>query len=197
MRLPGPHLRGAVHLARRPRLGDPRARVGDRPRRPHRRDASGRAAHRRRARCRSAIRATIRSGRACRRPGITVVAHAGDSGYSSNGYAVDGFAAGFSGGGRWAPSIKAFAHRARRVRLPDHARVRQALRAVPGRAHRVGRERIRVPPRPVQEAALDRPQDARLLHAKIRSSRSGATCGSTRSGKTTSTRSSTSWAPTA
>ena len=40
--------------------------------------------------------------------GITVVAHAGDSGYSSNGYAVDGFAAGFSGGCRWAPSVKAF-----------------------------------------------------------------------------------------
>jgi predicted TIM-barrel fold metal-dependent hydrolase len=38
--------------------------------------------------------------------GITVVAHAGDSGYSSNGYAVDGFAAGFSGNGRWAPSVK-------------------------------------------------------------------------------------------
>jgi predicted TIM-barrel fold metal-dependent hydrolase len=40
--------------------------------------------------------------------GLTVVAHAGDSGYSSNGYANDGFAAGFSGGG-WAPSVKAFA----------------------------------------------------------------------------------------
>ncbi len=39
--------------------------------------------------------------------GITVVVHAGDSGYSSNGYAVDGFAAGFSGRGRWAPSVKA------------------------------------------------------------------------------------------
>jgi predicted TIM-barrel fold metal-dependent hydrolase len=39
--------------------------------------------------------------------GITVVVHAGDSGYSSNGYAVDGFAAAF-GGGRWAPSVKAF-----------------------------------------------------------------------------------------
>jgi predicted TIM-barrel fold metal-dependent hydrolase len=38
--------------------------------------------------------------------GITVVAHAGDSGYTSNGYAADGFAAGFSGNGRWAPSIK-------------------------------------------------------------------------------------------
>jgi predicted TIM-barrel fold metal-dependent hydrolase len=40
--------------------------------------------------------------------GITVVAHAGDSGHSSNGYANDGFAAAF-GGGRWAPTIKAFA----------------------------------------------------------------------------------------
>jgi predicted TIM-barrel fold metal-dependent hydrolase len=41
--------------------------------------------------------------------GITVVAHAGDSGYKSNGYAADGFSAAFSDGGRWAPSIKAFA----------------------------------------------------------------------------------------
>ncbi len=39
--------------------------------------------------------------------GITVVVHAGDSGYSSNGYAVDGFAAAFSGG-QWRPSIKSF-----------------------------------------------------------------------------------------
>ncbi|HEX5095434.1 MAG TPA: amidohydrolase family protein [Acidimicrobiia bacterium] len=39
--------------------------------------------------------------------GITVVAHAGDSGYTSNGYARDGFSAAFSGG-RWAPSIKSF-----------------------------------------------------------------------------------------
>jgi predicted TIM-barrel fold metal-dependent hydrolase len=41
--------------------------------------------------------------------GITVVAHAGDSGYSSNGYAADGFSAAFAGGGRWAPTIKSFA----------------------------------------------------------------------------------------
>ena len=39
--------------------------------------------------------------------GITVVVHAADSGISSNGYAVDGFAATFSGG--WKPSIKSFA----------------------------------------------------------------------------------------
>jgi predicted TIM-barrel fold metal-dependent hydrolase len=40
--------------------------------------------------------------------GITVVVHAGDSGVSSEGYAVDGFAATFSGGG-FAPSLKNFA----------------------------------------------------------------------------------------
>ncbi len=38
--------------------------------------------------------------------GITVVVHAGDSGYSSNGYALDGFAAGFTGTGTWRPNIK-------------------------------------------------------------------------------------------
>jgi predicted TIM-barrel fold metal-dependent hydrolase len=39
--------------------------------------------------------------------GITVVLHAGDGGVSSNGFAVDGFAATF--GGSWKPSIKSFA----------------------------------------------------------------------------------------
>jgi predicted TIM-barrel fold metal-dependent hydrolase len=39
--------------------------------------------------------------------GITVVVHAGDSGQSSNGYAVDGFAASFRSGG-FGPSIKSF-----------------------------------------------------------------------------------------
>ncbi|MCU1430750.1 MAG: putative TIM-barrel fold metal-dependent hydrolase [Actinomycetia bacterium] len=39
--------------------------------------------------------------------GISVVVHAGDSGYSSNGYALDGFAAGFAGG-TWRPNIKSF-----------------------------------------------------------------------------------------
>ncbi|MGH9051321.1 MAG: amidohydrolase family protein [Acidimicrobiia bacterium] len=39
--------------------------------------------------------------------GITVVVHAGDSGYSSQGYAKDGFAATFEGGNR--PSIKLLA----------------------------------------------------------------------------------------
>ena len=40
--------------------------------------------------------------------GVTVVIHAGDSGYSSNGYADDSFSAQFSGGG-WKPTIKSFA----------------------------------------------------------------------------------------
>lgn len=40
--------------------------------------------------------------------GLTVVIHAGDSGYSSNGYADDSFSAQFSGG-KWKPSIKSFA----------------------------------------------------------------------------------------
>ncbi len=39
--------------------------------------------------------------------GITVVVHAGDSGYSSNGYADDGFSSAFGGG--FKPSVKAFA----------------------------------------------------------------------------------------
>jgi predicted TIM-barrel fold metal-dependent hydrolase len=39
--------------------------------------------------------------------GVTVVVHAGDSGYTTHGYARDGFGAGFDGGG-WRPSIKAF-----------------------------------------------------------------------------------------
>lgn len=41
--------------------------------------------------------------------GVTVVVHAGDSGYSTNGYASDGFVGGFgSGRSSWKPSIKAF-----------------------------------------------------------------------------------------
>ena len=82
LQLPRPHLRGAVPHAGRHGLGDARARVGDRPGRPHRRDAAGRGVHRRRPACPVAIRGSIRSGRGCSEAGITVVAHAGDSGYS-------------------------------------------------------------------------------------------------------------------
>jgi predicted TIM-barrel fold metal-dependent hydrolase len=41
--------------------------------------------------------------------GVTVVVHAGDSGYSSQGYARDGFAATFGGEGAGRPSIKLLA----------------------------------------------------------------------------------------
>jgi predicted TIM-barrel fold metal-dependent hydrolase len=37
--------------------------------------------------------------------GVTVVVHAGDSGYANNGYAPDGFSASFDGGG-WKPTVK-------------------------------------------------------------------------------------------
>jgi predicted TIM-barrel fold metal-dependent hydrolase len=40
--------------------------------------------------------------------GIAMVVHAGDSGYSSQGYANDTFGAGF-GGGSWKPSVRSFA----------------------------------------------------------------------------------------
>jgi predicted TIM-barrel fold metal-dependent hydrolase len=39
--------------------------------------------------------------------GLTLVVHAGDSGVTSDGYAVDGFAANFAAGG-WRPTIKQF-----------------------------------------------------------------------------------------
>ena len=47
--------------------------------------------------------------------------------------------------GRWKPSIKAFDDRARHHGLPASARLRQALRPLPERADRLGRERRRLP----------------------------------------------------
>ena len=64
LRLPGPDLRRALPHARRPGLGDPRARVGDRPRRAHDRDAPGGAVHAATVRARPATPSSIRSGRA-------------------------------------------------------------------------------------------------------------------------------------
>ena len=58
--------------------------------------------------------------------GITVVVHAGDSGYSSQGYADDRFTAQFSGG--WSPSVRMFAIERAALRLPAHAEPRQAVR---------------------------------------------------------------------
>ena len=129
--------------------------------------------------------------------GITVVVHAGDSGYSSQGYAKDDRSRPAFQGGGWQPSVRTFAIERAAYDFLITLVVRQAVRAVPEPAHRVGRERLGVPPRPVQEAALDRAQDARLLRRGPGARASASTCGSTRSGRTTSTRSSTSWAPTA
>ena len=96
--------------------------------------------------------------------GITVVVHAADSGISSNGYAVDGFGATFSGG--WKPSIKSFAiEQAIRDYLLT-ADLREPFRAVPQPAHRLHRERGRVPARGHQEDPVDGQQDAGLLEAR-------------------------------
>ena len=87
--------------------------------------------------------------------GVTVVVHAGDSGVSSDGYAVDGFAATFSGG--YAPSLKNFAiEKAVHDYLLSMV-LGQPLQEVPQPAGGVGRERRRVPARPVPQAALGRP----------------------------------------
>lgn len=40
--------------------------------------------------------------------GVTVVVHAGDSGYKTNGYAADGFGSDIGAGGPWKPTIKQF-----------------------------------------------------------------------------------------
>jgi Amidohydrolase len=40
--------------------------------------------------------------------GITVVVHAGDSGYTTHGYTSDGFASGFTGNNNYVPSVKSF-----------------------------------------------------------------------------------------
>ena len=196
LRLRGPDLRGAVHLARRPRLRGRGARVGavdSAPRTVCMRPAAPtddlRTAHAGRS------RTSTRSGPASNEAGITVVVHAGDSGYSLNGYAKDGFSAEFSG--RRPPEHRHDGDRARDLRLPRVADLRPALRPLPEPAGRVGRERRRVP-RPTCSGSSSRSTGrSRASSRRTRSRRSGATSGSTRSGRTTSTRSSTSWAPTA
>ena len=76
--------------------------------------------------------------------GITVVVHAGDSGQSSNGYAVDGFAANFRGGG-FGPQHQELPHRGGDPRLPPVDDALRPLQEVPEPPDRVGGERGRVP----------------------------------------------------
>ena len=101
-------------------------------------------------------------------------------------------------GRRRAPAAEhqAVRHRAGGARLPGHAGPREALRPLPQRARRLGRERLGVPGPPVPQAAAPRRGACRATSARTRWSPSAATCGSTRSGRTTSTRSSTSWGTT-
>ena len=94
--------------------------------------------------------------------GIIVVVHAGDSGQSSNGYAVDGFAANFRSGG-YGPTIKSF-----HIEEAIHdyllsMTLAGLLQEVPEPADRVGRERRRVPPRPVPQAPLAGQEDPRMV----------------------------------
>jgi predicted TIM-barrel fold metal-dependent hydrolase len=101
--------------------------------------------------------------------GITVVVHAGDSGYSSNGYAADGFAAGFSGNGRWAPSVKAFHIERAAYDFLITLVFDKLFERFPN---------VRVASVAISSASCARRRRrCRGTSPKIRSSRSGATCG--------------------
>ena len=91
------------------------------------------------------------------------------------------------------PSDPLLRHRAGHPRLPPHPHLREPLRTVPQPPDRLGGERCRVPPRADQEDPVDRQQDARLLEARPGRDACGVTCGSTRSGRTTSSRWPSAW----
>ena len=93
--------------------------------------------------------------------GITVVAHAGDSGYSSQGYAATASPHHSAGTGR--PSIKMLAVERADLRLPALAGLRWAVRAIPERPDRLRRERLGVPTRLVPEGAIRATQDPRRV----------------------------------
>ena len=127
--------------------------------------------------------------------GITVVAHAGDSGYGLNGYGNEGFSASFGEGAR-KPTIGFVTIERAIYDFLGVADVRQALRPLPERPRR---RRWRTAPSTSatcsRSSAPSRAR-SRATGPRTRSRRSSATCGSTRSGRTTSTRSSSTWAPT-
>ena len=131
--------------------------------------------------------------------GITVVIHAADSGYTTHGYVPGRLQ-------RRTPSRKsaigaehqALQHRARRLRLPDHA--------LPTRSSSSGFPNLRIASiengaeflaGPVPQAApVSRPPRlaGELLQGRSRACSSRSTSGSIPSGKTMSTRSNRSWA---
>ena len=109
--------------------------------------------------------------------GITVVAHAGDSGYSSNGYAVDGFAAGFSGGGRWAPTSRRSTSSGPRTTSSSRSCSTSSSSGSPTCASRRSRTARSSSRDLFNKLRSTEQQDAGLLRRRSRSSRTGATSG--------------------
>ena len=117
--------------------------------------------------------------------GITVVVHAGDSGLLVQRLRRTTGSRRTSGAAAAARRIKSFAIEQAVHDYLLSMTLAGPLRQVPEPAGRVGGERRRVPPRPVPQAALAGQEDARATSARTRSTSSAATCGSTRSGRTT------------
>ena len=157
LRLRGPHLRVAVHLARRPRRRGRgararAARLGARTvvHATRRADHDLRSAHARRSLLRPVLGAGQRGGHHRRRARgrqrllAQRVRQGGllrrvlRRGPSEHRHDVD---------------------RARDLRLPRVADLRPAVRPLPEPARRLGRERRRVPARPLPEVQVDQPQD--------------------------------------
>ena len=196
LQLPRPHLRRAVHLAGRRRLGRSRSSSG-------RSTATRASSSCARPRPRTATGQLPPTDPAfdpfwarANEAGITVVVHAGDSGYSSAGLRARTSSS--------PPGSRAEVGSRRCARSSSSApRTTSSSRSSFGKLfERFPNLRIasvengsEFLARPVQEAQVDRAQDAGLLQGRPRRDRSASTCGSTRSGRTTRTRSSTSWAP--
>ncbi len=94
--------------------------------------------------------------------GITVVAHAGDSGYGLNGYGNEGFSASFGEGAR-KPTIGFVTIERAIYDFLASLMFDKLFDRFPNVRVRVGGERRRVPRRPVQEAPLRLAQDPGLL----------------------------------
>ena len=127
--------------------------------------------------------------------GITVVVHAGDAGLSSNGYAVDGFSASFRRRRRRGRASSCSPSSGRRTTSWPRSSSRSSSTASPTCASPRSRT-VRSSWPPCSASCAPRRGACRATSARTPSSPSAATCGSTRSGRTTSTRSSTSWVTT-
>ena len=103
------------------------------------------------------------------RPASPSSLHAGDGGVSSNGYAVDGFAATLQAAAWQAVDQDRSPSSGPSTTTCSRSSSTSIFVPLPQPAHRVGRERRRVPARPVPQAALDGPQDARATSPTTRS----------------------------